>query len=194
MANKTKVIFAVCTAVMLVGLAAWKWSATDATPTALSKQRFINGLEFTVQQLPVELLVERELRSESSPANDAMRDSIRASYGDGMYFMFKIGTDDRKGINNDDPLILLAMRNGDFEASIKQMAFEMPSTLELQVGDSTYEPTLCHFERTYELSRELRFFVAFAPLATREQQEFTFTWNDQYFNTGINRFKFKPQS
>jgi hypothetical protein len=194
MANKTKVILALCSAVMLVGLAAWKWSASDATPTALSKQRFINGLEFTVQQLPVELLVERELRSENSTTNQAMRDSIRASYGDGMYFMFKIGTDDRKATNDVDPLMLFAQRNGDFDASIKKLAFEMPSTLELQVGDSTYEPTLCHFERTYELSRELRFFVAFAPLAASEQQEFTFTWNDHYFNTGINRFKFKPQS
>jgi hypothetical protein len=190
MGNKTKVIVALFCAVTIVGLVAWTWSPSQPDVSALSKQKFMNGLEFKVQHLPIELLVAREMKSEGATADEAMRDSIRASYGGGMYFMFTIGTDDRKEEHNVDPLMLFAQRNGDYDASIKQMAFDLPSDLQLQVGDSIYEPTLCHFERTYELSRELRFFVAFAPLEATAPSEFTFTWNDQFYNTGINRFKF----
>jgi len=157
------------------------------------KKKQIGYLQFNVQYRPIDYMLLNELEEDKSYDKNQI-DTLRKSYGSSKYFLLEVGIDDEDMTINEDMTRLMINNYKEFQELITTLAFDMKSKVSLQLGEDTYEPSIYHFERGYELGYKQRFVFAFAIPSESDKSEFTFVFDDDLFDSGINKFKFEALS
>lgn len=152
------------------------------------KKRNVNGLEFSVQYRPPELMLINEIKREEALTLH-MIDSLSNLYGDSDYFLLTIRPDPE----NFDPqgdLIKSRVENySQYSEAIKYLSFYLDENIELLVGEDTLVPNFYHYERGFEVSNKQSFLVSF-PRTDNSSQSKKFIFDDFVFYSGRLKFNF----
>jgi hypothetical protein len=116
----------------------------------------VNGLTVTIQHLPYQYLVARELGKASAKGR---KDSLLKLYKYNLGFLITIKT-----TAESNPLYKNLTHPGQYSERLNALNFKMNEMLSLHVGENVYKPALTSLENTYGLSNEVKINVVFSPL------------------------------
>ncbi len=150
------------------------------------KTRQIGSLKYIVQQRPASYMAINELRSVK---DQSQYDSILNSYSGNWYFIMDISFENKAG-DQGQPVKGVISSYEDYKKMISDLSFNIGTNVTLEVGVEELAPSLAHFESGFELSNSNRFVFSFPK---EEEKEVRFVFRDQYFGTGIQKFKFSNQ-
>lgn len=153
------------------------------------KQKFIGGLEYSLLYKHYELMALQEIISEGVNDEERRTDIIN-EYRNGVAFVLKIGYDSR-GKKEIPGLVNTSVKNyAEYEELIRELAFGIQEKISLQINGNEYDPSVSHFERGYELEKEASFLIAFNLEESPQDYPMSFVFNDDVFNSGVNKFYF----
>lgn len=157
------------------------------------KEKHINQLTLKAEYMPADLLAYQEYEESKSSANTTLFDSLRNQYVCGLSFKLSIIADN-KGAN----LMYTGISTmEEYKHRVNVLNFNNEEFLALTIGGEKYKPALSLFEGYNELSNRLTFNVVFTPkefdcgVFEKDVDELTFTFEDPYWNTGVNHFLFR---
>lgn len=153
----------------------------------LVKEKSTNGVSIKIKYLPLDYLAHKEYKKE----NGISIDSIKKSYENSLTFMMTIGPDKEK---NFDITKVGVSSYEEFALRIEQMNFWMKDYVTLTVGGKEISADMAQMESTYGLEKDRKIVFVFQ---NKDEQghslltdDLTFTYKDEIFFTGINKFKF----
>lgn len=153
----------------------------------LVKEKSTNGVSIKVKYLPVDYLAYKEFKNESGLSID----SIKKTYENSLTFMMTIGPDKEKSF---DITKVGVSSYKEFALRIEEMNFWMKDYVTLTAGGIEYSADLAQMESTYGLEKDRKILFVFQ---NKDEQgntlltdDLTFTYKDEIFFTGINKFKF----
>ena len=156
----------------------------------LVKEKSVNGVNIKVKFLPIDYLVYKEFRSDT--INGLSVDSIKKSYQNSITFMMTLGPDKE---NNFDITKVGVANYEEFAQRIEELNFWMKENVTLTVGDKVVNTELAQMESTYGLEKDRKIIFVFQNKDEKGQsiltEDITFTYKDEIFYTGINKFKFR---
>lgn len=142
----------------------------------------ISDFSYTVQFLPAELMVLRELKSDTLTKKKIQLKLNELN--ELQYFIFSIENN-----KSGKELLKYGLENEiEYQARLDYFSFRMQDDIKLIDGSDTLSCELFHFERTFDLSPRLVFNVAFKNLKTNNSKVFAF--NDFIFKNGAINLKF----
>ncbi len=164
-----------------------RWFNIEENGYVKSKQ--IGSILFNLRQQPKELMALRELRGVSDLAK---RDSIIKTYEGSMYYVLEMKWQKEEG-SSEQPLKGMVQNYDEYKSLLEQLAFNIGTNVNLEIGGKEIVPSIAHFEQAYEISNSNRFIFSFPVVEDQQKEEARFVFRDQYFGTGVQKFKFKNQ-
>ncbi|HSZ71427.1 MAG TPA: hypothetical protein VK750_02045 [Cytophagaceae bacterium] len=161
----------------------------------LVKKKYINHLEFTMQYLPPEYLVHRELNGDTS-YTVTERDSILNLYNHNLTFVLSIQPDEREGESPIEDVLFYNIKDKDeYTFRMMHLNFDIKDEVTLSCDSSAvYSPVITNMENNYGLSKGRKITLVFTPLKSKEEflkaKQITLNWNDEVFETGRQYFSF----
>lgn len=156
----------------------------------LVKEKAANGVSIKVKYLPIDYLVYKEFTNDADTSLSV--DKIRKSYQNSLTFMMTLGPDKEK---NFDITKVGVANYEEFALRIEEMNFWIKDYVTLTVGDKEITADLAQMESTYGLEKDRKIIFVFQ---NKDEQgktiltdDITFSYKDEIFYTGINKFKFK---
>ena len=151
------------------------------------KERKIGNLTYTIYYRPIGLLVLNELMNSKPITPNMFRTTIQ-TYGDNLYFLMELSTDNP---NLEKDLMKYGLKSySDFQERIRLLAFGISNNVSLIYNEEIIVPNLHHFERGYELGRTQRILFSFPKPDNFNSGQLIFSYRDEIFNSGILNFKF----
>ena len=157
-----------------------KWCANQENGLVKTKQ--IGHLHFYVQRKPKALVALAEL--EEHPTLN--QDSLIQIYAGSDYYMLDISWKDEN--NTEQPLRGKLTNYQEYAELVNQLSYSIAQNIKLEYEGEQIEPSIVHYEPGYELARSNRFMISFP--AQQDLKASRFVFNDQYFGTGVQKFKF----
>lgn len=161
----------------------------------LTKERTTHGIKLKVKYLPVDYLVYNAFASVDSVLTEEEQKKIKISYANSLTFMLTLGPADNESFS----ITKIGVENyQQFAERIETMSFNMKEYFTLEANGKEIMPELVQLEtiNTQELSKNL--IVVFKALDEQGKSilnnDITFTYNDELFYTGINKFVFKADN
>jgi hypothetical protein len=156
----------------------------------LVKENNVSGIKIKVKYLPEDYLVYTAVKNSDSVAKE--KEKVRASYANSLTFMLTLGPDDKHEFS----ITKLGVSNyQEFAERIQTMSFEMKDYIRLTIKDKEYEPDMVQMESINSLEPHKSFVVVFRALDEQGKKIVTddllFSFDDELFNTGVSKFKFK---
>lgn len=149
-------------------------------------EKTVKNVQFSAKYLPTQFLTLREMQMNNY---DSIRtDSVRNEYARGISFFFII-----KPVNEskDVDIMFADVYNVEgFRERVHDMNFLMADMFSLQYDDKEISPSLFHLENDYGLSNGRGMMMVFPNLDSTEIKNMKLVFDDQLFNTGINKFAF----
>lgn len=146
------------------------------------KVRDMGEVQYTLQQVPTEIMVLNGLKKERVNADEFSREL--AEYSGMEYYWLRM---EIPGYPNEIAQYGIGDRS-EYDARIKYLSFDMQEdiTMETESGDQV-PCSLFHFERTYNITPYSTFLVGFDKTLLKEGDK-TFVFNDMLFNHGKIKF------
>lgn len=157
----------------------------------LTKENAAAGIKLKVKYLPLDYQVYNAIKSLDAGSKET-ESSIRKSYENSLTFLFTLGPDDDESFS----ITRLGVKNyEEFAQRIETMSFGMKEFITLRVKDKEYKPDLAQMESINSLEQSKSIIVVFNAVdstgAKIMNDDLTFVYSDEIFNTGISRFDFK---
>ena len=153
------------------------------------KEKVVNDLKFSVQLRPVELMILKEMK-QATGYSASQIDSLKNSYGSSLYFLMEVTYENTEKMKKGDLVQSTVKNYNEYVEHINQLSFELDDNVILVAGDDTIRPSLYHYERGYELGKKQSFLFAFPFDDDKNNEQVSFIYNDEVFQTGVNVFRF----
>lgn len=157
----------------------------------LIKDKSIGGIKLRVKYLPVDYLVYNSIENIES-ARVTMIDSIKKSFNNSITFMLTIGPDENESF---DITKVGVSDYKQFAQRVEEMSFNMAEYITLTIKDKEYKPDLAQMENINGPEQSRNIILVFKAKDENNKEVMTddmyFTFNDELFATGINKFKFQ---
>lgn len=157
----------------------------------LIKEKSIAGITYRIKYLPTEYLAYNASRNMICSANT--RDSLIKSYDNSLTFLVNIGP----AKEEDFDITRVGVSNyEEFAQRIEEMAFNAQEWMFLKSGDKEYKPLIVRMENINAQDNSRNFMVVFSATSGTNQlrkNDLCFSYQDELFNTGTNKFIFKSK-
>lgn len=154
-------------------------------------EKAISGIKYKVKYLPAEYLAYNTL-SGIDDISETSKDSVIQAYATSLTFLLNIGPDDKEDF---DITKVGISSYEEFASRIETMAFETQEFIKLEANGKTYTPSIVRMENLNALERSRNFVVVFScekdPGNELRSSDLCFCYDDEMFNTGVNKFVFK---
>ncbi|MBA3683615.1 MAG: hypothetical protein H0W73_21000 [Bacteroidetes bacterium] len=153
----------------------------------LVKEKTIGVITYKLKYLPTEYLVHKQLDAGS---NKTIIDSLSKDYKNSITFLFSIGPSDDKSFD----ITQYGVTNyGEFANLIEKMCFRANELIYIQdQSGKEHKPAIVQMENINALEKHRNLMVVFHN-EDYFSNDFSFVFNDELFNTGINKFLFKSK-
>ncbi len=157
----------------------------------LVKHKTTDGIRIRVKYLPIDYLVYNNIKNEEPALDKKGVDSVKKSYKNSLTFVLTLGPEEGKHFD----ITRVGVSNyEEFAQRIEEMSFHMHEYISLTINDLKYKPQLAQLESINTVEPSKNIIVVFDALDDNEESiltdDFTFTYIDELFYTGINNFKF----
>jgi hypothetical protein len=151
-------------------------------------EKSIAGIKYKVKYLPEDYL------KYNSKTNDGTGAAAQNEYASSVTFLLNVGPADNE---NFDITRVGIESYQEFAERVELMAFDAAQWISLQTEDSTYKPSIVRLENVNAQERGRNFVVVFSSEkgtpADIRKKDMSFTYNDEMFNTGVNKFVFRSR-
>lgn len=155
----------------------------------LSKSKEANGYKITLTYLPSEFLAFKDVQE--TQYNSLLFDSIVNSYQGGLYFLMDISPDEKS--RTGDVMLQDVYSREEYKSRFVNLTFNAEAMITLACpGDEvSYFPVLTSIEHSYGLSDNRQMLIAFEKIESITNcSSITIEFDDNEFETGINKFSF----
>lgn len=157
----------------------------------LAKEKTIAGITFKVKYLPADYMAYNVVK-ETSGLSQTKKDSIKKTYDNSITFILNIGPAENESFD----IMKLGINNyAEFAGRVEQMAFEAQDWMSIRSNGMEVKPVIARLENINSLEKSRTFIVVFNSEKNTEKDlrntDMCFTYNDELFNTGTNKFIFK---
>jgi hypothetical protein len=153
----------------------------------LVKEKSVNGVQIKVKYLPLDYLAYKEYENDK----DLKIEEIKKTYENSLTFMMTIGPAKDKRF---DITKVGVSSYEEFALRIEEMNFWMKEYVTLSFEGKEITADLAQMESTYGLEKDRKIIFVFQNKDEQGNsiltQDITFTYKDEIFYTGINKFKF----
>ncbi len=153
----------------------------------LVKEKSVNGVQIKVKYLPLDYLAYKEYENDK----DLKIEEIKKTYENSLKFMMSIGPAKDKRF---DITKVGVSSYEEFALRIEEMNFWMKEYVTLSFEGKEITADLAQMESTYGLEKDRKIIFVFQNKDEQGNsiltQDITFTYKDEIFYTGINKFKF----
>jgi hypothetical protein len=157
----------------------------------LAKEKTVAGLKFKVKYLPADYLAYNIIK-EMTGLTAHQKDSVVKLYDNSVTFLMNIGPADNESF---DVTRLGINDYNEFAERIEQMAFRAQDWMSIKAGNEEYRPGIARMENINALENSRNFIVVFGSEKNTAKDlrktDLCFTYTDELFNTGTNKFIFK---
>jgi hypothetical protein len=168
-----------------------KW--INESSHGLVQKKLVGDVELQALFLPPDLLAWKELKGKAYSKQSW--DSLSASYGKSLNFSLSIGIKAEKGDASQDILYRGITSEVDFKKRVHELNFGIERAVRLVVKDKDYYPVLAVMESSYGSQGIRKFYIVFSAedkaSLSKDWQEADLIFTDEWFETGINHFRFK---
>ncbi|MEM7549574.1 MAG: hypothetical protein AAF363_07865 [Bacteroidota bacterium] len=159
------------------------------------KTKGTDFLRISAQYLAADYLAFQDLKLSVGSVSQEALDSLSHEYLQTLSFQVNLEASSKE--NN----LLYHKVNGysEYKQRVNHLNFDLDTFLSLTVNDHRYKPLLGHFEGYHELSNRLIFHVTFKPEEYMNGKfddtidRLYLTFDDPYWETGINHFTFERE-
>lgn len=170
-----------------------RWLNNPENGVVLSKKN--NGFIVTVKYLPTDYFISKEL---IKTKDIAQADSIRSLYKDNVYFIMHIDNDPEKIEESADIMFRDIHGYPDYAERVYNLNFSLEESIELKIGDATYNPVLTSLENHYGLDGGRNIIIVFSPQKKNQvlnlQEGAEFIYDDQTFGMGQTHFYYSAET
>lgn len=153
----------------------------------LVKEKSVAGIRYRIKYLPTDYLAYNAFKD----ARGCDKDSLRRVYGNSLTFLVNIGP--AEGEHFDITRLDVADYH-EFAARIEAMAFQAQDWIRLQAAGKEYSPVIVRLESIHAQDNSRNFIAVFARKNEQgdlDDQDLCFSYRDELFNTGLNKFIFR---
>jgi len=157
----------------------------------LIKEKSIAGIRYKIKYLPTEYLAYNA--SKNTNCTQTFKDSLIKSYNNSLTFLVNVGP--AKGEDFDITRLDVANYE-EFAQRIEEMAFGAQEWMQLKAGDKEYKPSIVRMENINAQDNSRNFMAVFPSTCGSEdlrKNDLCFSYSDELFNTGVNKFIFKSK-
>jgi hypothetical protein len=185
----TLLCFAACTPSIIKEPKSYMEYLADPS-NGLVKERTVAGIKYKVKYLPSEYLVYKTLGSVKF--SKAQRDSVLKQYDNSVSFLLNIGPAENESF---DITRVGVADYEEFMERIERMSFESQEWITVRSNNKEYKPGIARMENINALEKSRNIIVVFSTEKNTgndiRKDDMCFTYNDELFNTGTNKFIFK---
>lgn len=154
----------------------------------LVKEKSVNGLKLKVKYLPADYLVYNTIKESDKVISEKDIDSVKKLYNNSLTFVLNLGPGEGETFS----ITKVGVENYEqFAQRIETMSFNMKEFVTLEINGEQYKPELTQMETINTLEPSKNIIVVFNSNQIKNSEELVFTYNDELFYTGVNKFKFK---
>ena len=163
----------------------------------LMQERYINNIHLEIKYLPNELLILQEWQQHNR--DTILLDSLKEQYQHAKTFVLTIGPDERDGKKAEDILFKGIGTYEEYREKLLSLSFGIEAFVSLKVDDIELKPVLSHLENVYGLVNSRKINIVFVPQSAEQEsllnsKDLDFTFNDEFFRTGIHHFIFRQDA
>jgi hypothetical protein len=160
------------------------WVNEEATH--LEKEKKIGQMKFSIRYNPADYMAMIELRT--AEINDSSWKEAISHYTDLDYFKLTIEKENVQG-----ELLKDGIRSpAEYEDRLKYYSFGFQNDIQMVSANDTLACSMCHFERSFDISPTTNFLIAF-PKSAESNSDKTIIINDRVFGTGRIKFTFSSK-
>jgi hypothetical protein len=157
----------------------------------LVKEKTVAGVKYKLKYLPQDYLAYTTLFKNTNNTSKE-KDSVIKLYDNSVTFMLTVGPDENE---NFDITRLGVSDYKEFAERIEALSFHLQESINLNVNNNTYKPVIARMENINALEKSRNFMIVFNSEKNTQKDlrnsEMCFSYHDQLFNTGTNKFIFK---
>lgn len=157
----------------------------------LIKEKNVGGICYTIRYMPSHLLAFNQAGAVGM-LSSVSRDSLVRQYEQSLTFVIHVGP----AQGEDFDVMRLGVRSyAEFAERMERFAFKAQDWVSIETPAGTTSPVIARMENVNAFERGRNFVVVFASekgtTNDLRRQDLVLCYDDQLFNTGVNKFTFK---